>query len=184
MIADQVPMIVDGSGSEFLRLLNPPAIHHTLSKGEQELRYGFYRGSGGQLKRISNVSYSGAFYYQENRRLSSVLNDICDSFELTKDDLALVCKVQSRKTLYNWIDDKSKPRKQAFNRVFELSLIAKAWKQSGLSISREELDTPVIEGKSIFSLLQEDKLDKERILFAGSRLNFSKPGNHIPDPFA
>lgn len=34
-----------------------------------------------------------------------------------------------------------------------------------------ELDSPVIDGQSIKDLLKEDKLDSEKILFAGNRLN-------------
>ncbi|MCU4336101.1 hypothetical protein [Acinetobacter dispersus] len=77
----------------------------------------------------------------------------------------------SRKTLFNWKQKESAPNKRKAQNIFELYLLAKNWKDAGFTTDSFELETPVIDDKSIKDLLKEDKIDSEKILFAGNRLS-------------
>ena len=77
----------------------------------------------------------------------------------------------ARKTLFNWKQRESAPNKKKAQNIFDLYLLAKNWKDAGFTTDSFELDSPVIDGQSIKDLLKEDKLDSEKILFAGNRLN-------------
>lgn len=167
------------------------ATHIFLTKEELEARYGLYRGSGGSLSGFSNATYSGTnnapvlVQSEVDNKLASVVHDICFAFGLTKEELAKVCQVQSRKTLYNWIDGKATPRKSAMSRIFDLLIISQAWMQAGFSSDKVSLHSPILDGVSIFELLSLDVLDKELIIFAGSRLNLSSSiQGSLEDPFA
>ncbi len=118
-------------------------------------------------------------------KLATAVNEICLAFGLTKDEVAQVCNVQSRKTLYNWINGEAKPRKSAMSRIFDLLVISRAWTSSGFTADRERLNEPVLGNQSVFDLLNKLDIDKDRILFAGSRLNMLTPANdEFADPFA
>jgi hypothetical protein len=178
--------------------------HQFLSQEEMKQFFGVYQGSGGYISGISNVTFSGAnnipstlvnrkdvsiktisgSLKPDDNRFSSQVNKICSTFSLTKDELSQVCKIKSRKTLYNWIDGTSKPRKSTMGRIFDLLIIAQAWKQSGFTNKSELINTPILDGLSVLELLTDDVLDKELILFAGSRLNlFSGLEKVLQDPF-
>lgn len=180
-----------GSGLIDWRSISPPAIYLKLSREEQARFFGLYRGSGGKLNTIFSHVPSGASNIpvqnelQHNNKLETTLSNISSTFNLTKDELAHICHVQSRKTLYNWIDGKATPRKSAMSRVFDLYIIAQAWKQSGFSRDKISLRRPMIGEQSLYDLLSRDSLDKELILFVGSRLHLtSSLQETIPDPFA
>lgn len=188
---DLTVMDYDGypvTGSHY-RNVNLPAIYRTLSKEDQE-QFGLYQGSGGIVVGFFSNQVSGSnnipvsINTRENK-LEETVRNICKVFSLTKEELTKACKVHSRKTLYNWIDGISAPRKTAMSRIFDLSLITQAWQQSGFSIDRESLHRPILDGLSVFDLLANGILDKERILFAGSRLKLSSVSQTtIKDPFA
>lgn len=167
----------------------PPAIHLVLSEGDA-LRQNFalYRGSGGEVASLLFSTPSGAstkVHAESQNKLASAVNEICLAFGLTKEELAQVCKVQSRKTLYNWINGEAKPRKSAMSRVFDLLVTARAWRSSGFSADREKLHEPILGDQSVFYLLSQTEIDKERVLFAGSRLSLTSPvKNDLSDPFA
>lgn len=175
------------SGSN--RFFSPPAIHLTLSQEELlERSFSLYQGSGGTVATLLSTTPSGAYtkvYVAPKNKLATIVNDICDSFGLTKDELARACGIQSRKTLYNWINGEATPRKSAMNRLYELQLLSRAWLTSGFSIDRSQLFEPVVDGKSVFDLLSEPNVDRDTALFAGSRLNLMSPvKGDLPDPFA
>ncbi|WP_412758187.1 helix-turn-helix domain-containing protein [Legionella bozemanae] len=113
-----------------------------------------------------------------------VLDFLTSCFNLTKEELASICKI-SRKTIYNWIDGFSEPRKAALERLFDLLMVAKAWKLNLLPNDSKMLRTPVLNGKSVLDLLKEDELNNEQILFAGSRLVLLSPFDsaELKDPF-
>ncbi len=179
-----------GTGSSH-QYVNPPGVHLMLSREELENRYGFYQASGGALSTIYSVTLSGSNHIptlieqQSHNKLATTVQTIGSVFCLTKDELAQVCHVQSRKTLYNWIDGKANPRKTAMYRIFDLYTIAQAWKQAGFISDKVALHRPILDQLSLFDLLVRDSLDKELVLFAGSRLTLSSPtSNKIEDPFA
>lgn len=164
------------------------------SKEEIEQSLGIYEGSGGNVLgffdiTIRRVPISGgsnipAKLESPANKLSMTIQRICTAFGVTKDELAKICKIDSRKTLYNWIDGKSKPRRSAMERLFDLALIAQAWKQAALPNDRESMYRPILGNMSVFDLLTSDKLDREAILFAGSRIALSSTRQTLSDPFA
>ncbi|RVU31744.1 helix-turn-helix domain-containing protein [Neptunomonas marina] len=170
------------------KALNPPAIHLILP--EEELQKGFtlYRGSGGNVSSLFSVTPTGAntkIIKESHNNLASTVNDITAAFALTKEELADVLKVQSRKTLYNWIKGEVTPRKTAMQRVFNLMTLVKAWQHAGLELTKEQLHQPVVNNLSIFQLLIEAEIDKDLVLFAGSRLQLqAQPTPALADPFA
>lgn len=91
-------------------------------------------------------------------------------FSMTESEIAQSIGI-SRKTLFNWKQRESAPNKQKAQNIFDLYLLAKNWKDAGFTTDSFELELPVIGGQSIKDLLKEDKLDSEKILFAGNRLN-------------
>lgn len=173
-----------GSGSV------PVAIYYELSEVELERTSVNYIASGGFASHFFTTDLSGSnntfgdTKISENN-ISRIVKEIRSVFGLTKKEFASVCQIKSRKTLYNWIDGVSVPRKKTMGRMFDLRIISEAWVQSALSIDKESLHQPVLDGVSIYELLMKDILDKELILFAGSRLNMpSMSNNKLKDPFA
>jgi hypothetical protein len=153
--------------------------------------FDLYYGSGGQLTPFFTTSISGGKEVPSKKtateiEASRIIEYISSCFDLTKDELAHICKVQSRKTLYNWIDGSSTPRASTMGRLFDLFMIAKAWKQTNLSNDRKVLSIPVVRGQSIMDMLKESILSREKILFAGSRLALLSTFDetNLRDPFA
>lgn len=177
------------SGSnEFGRVANPPAIHSIYTKEELEQAYSLFQGSGGVVASMLNFPISGAktqVTQNSQNKFAAAVNEICAAFGLTKEELAQVCHIQSRKTLYNWINGETSPRKSAVSRIFNLLAVAQAWKHAGFSSERDLLRQPVLDGENLFDILNQPTIDQELILFIGSRLNFMSPSKSaISDPFA
>jgi len=86
-------------------------------------------------------------------------------FHLKDDELKLVMELQVDKNSENYWKNRSL-------RHFHLSMLCADWKYNGLKIKRNQLKKPVLNGKSIFDMLNEELINKNQILFAGSRLNF------------
>lgn len=177
---------LSSSGSS--RYIKPPAIYRTLSDTELPKGGNFYNGSGGKFSFFES-SYTGSkttvSATEESYSLPKALEEIMRAFDLIPADLAQALKVKSRKTIYNWINGEASPRKSAIERIFELLMIARAWEQSAMASYKESLHTPVLGEESLLDLISSDKLDKERILFAGSRAQlFASPAKNIRDPFA
>lgn len=186
---DMVNDVYCASGGRYSVTL--PAIHQVLAeegmfKSALSL---LYRASGGGISTLLSNTPSGAntkVHIKSQNNLALAVDEICLAFGLTKEELAQICKIQSRKTLYNWINGESKPRKAAMNRIFDLLLTARSWTSSGFTVDREYLHTPLLNDQSLFDLLSESRIDKERILFAGSRINMllSQTAKDFSDPFA
>jgi hypothetical protein len=169
--------------------LAPSVVQRQLRKSEfLDSGFAFYQGSGGVVATFSSRTTSGTnteIYGGINEGLASIINEIRLAFDLTKEELAKVCKVKSRKTVYNWIDGTSRPRKEAMSRIFDLILIARAWSNSGFKVNAQTLHKLIIDQQSMFELLQKTNLDKELILFAGSRLAIEPPEKvSFSSPFA
>lgn len=189
LIATDLPTDVHYASGAFNNYVNPPAIHLVLPEGEGlKQAFSLYQGSGGVVTSLLSITPSGAntqVHAVPQNKLATAVNEISLAFGLTKEELAQVCNVQSRKTLYNWINGEAKPRKSAMSRIFDLLVIARAWNGSGFTTDREQLHEPVLGDQSVFDLLSQSEIDKERILFAGSRLNMISPvKDELSDPFA
>lgn len=119
------------------------------------------------------------------KNLKATVDEVCKTFGLTKDELAQILNIQSRKTLYNWINEEAVPRKSVMIRLFDLLLVAKAWRSSGFNIKKVQLRKPVVDGQSVFDLLSQPKIKQELILFAGTRLSLmATPAERLQSPFA
>ena len=187
--AEALPDFEFQSTGSFQSTLAPLAIHKVISREELESRFGLYKGSGGELRNFYTSTLSGShsiFSELENlpKGIAHVVENLRLAFSLTQEDLAEICQVQSRMTLNNWINEKTTPRKAKLNRLFDLDVVAQAWLQEGQNIDKTMLHQPVVGGDSLFDLLRRDKIDRDLILFAGSRLNFSMPAKELDDPFA
>lgn len=106
----------------------------------------------------------------QSNALEEKLELIKTVFSMTEVEIAQSIGV-ARKTLFNWKRKEFPPNKKKAQNIFDLYLLAKNWKDSGFTTDAFELSLPVIDGQSIKDLLKEDKLDSEKILFAGNRLN-------------
>jgi hypothetical protein len=164
---------------------------HCIIKNDRDLSYfDLYQGTGGSIApaRASNTPATGSniqIKKASQNKLEISLNEICNAFGLNREELATICHVNSRKTLYNWIDGKTTPRKPAMKRVFDLLSAADSWKHAGFSGDRDQLQQPVLDGQSLFDILNQEKIDSELILFVGARLNIMSPSKGtISDPFA
>lgn len=185
---DISPEFYNGSGSPVNYRPGTEYRFEHQSSPLAELDFMLYQGSGGTYTSSLDTSPSGSrtvIDFGSKHALSSVIEEISSAFGLNKTDLASVCKVQSRKTLYNWINGEAEPQKETLHRIFDLLVIARAWKHSGLPTDRNSIFSPTTKGQSIFDLLRAEALDKSLILFAGSRANLLSSGNGpLQDPFA
>jgi hypothetical protein len=163
-----------------------------LSEPVSEVYYDdlFFAPSGGIQKSKLSTHVSGLISepYKVNSKhqllIQNVIENVCDVFALSKGSLAELCDV-TRKTVYNWIDKPDTLRSHSARRLFELNVAAIDWKQSGFKLDKVQLKAPVLGRESILSILNESPLNKERLLFAGSRLNIlSLTSDKISDPFA
>lgn len=189
LIATDLPTDAYYASGVFNHYANPPAIHLVLPESEGlKQTFSLYQGSGGVVASLLSITPSGAntqVHTAPQNKLATAVNEICMVFGLTKEELAQVCNIQSRKTLYNWINGEAKPRKAAMSRIFDLLVTARAWLSSGFAADREQLHEPVLGNQSVFDLLNQPEIDKDRILFAGSRLNMLSPAkDELSDPFA
>lgn len=164
------------------------AIHLYVAEDELAARFRLYRGTGGSFALATDMPTTGAKVKIEDRSegsLAEAVNHISSTFGLTKDEFARACHVETRKTIYNWINGDANPRKSALRRIFDLHSVADAWKSCGFSLSRADLHSPQAEGISLFEALCKDEIDLARVLFIGSRINtMSAPARTISDPFA
>jgi len=188
LIATDIPLDLHFSGGTFNQAANQAAIHLVLTKEELEQRFLLYQGSGGSVTSMYSISITGAKTQVKQvaqNKLESAVSYIRTTFGLTKEELTQVFHIQSRKTLYNWINGESNPRKPAMKRIFDLLIAAKAWKHSGFSSDREQLRQAVLDGQNLFDILNQEIVDKELILFIGSRLNIMSPTKSaISNPFS
>lgn len=166
----------------------PIAVHLYLSGNELAERYQLYRGTGGIFALTTETPITGTnvqIKTSSERNFAIAMDHICSTFGLTKDEFAQACHVQSRKTLYNWINGEASPRKKALRRIFDLHSAANAWKTGGFPPVKENLHTPQAEGRSLFDALCEPNIRLDLVLFIGSRITtMSVKSKSISDPFA
>ena len=188
LIATDMPPDIYLGNAIFNRVANPTAIHLTYTNEELARIYSLHQGSGGKIASMFSTSLSGTKTQVEQapqNKLAAAVNEICTAFGLTKEELAQVCHIQSRKTLYNWINGEAIPRKSTMSRIFDLLTVAQAWKHAGLSGDRDVLRQAVLDGENLFDILNQPEIDKELILFVGSRLSLMSPAKGvISKPFA
>jgi transcriptional regulator with XRE-family HTH domain len=190
LVATDLPPEAYTASGSYALFSNPPSIILVLNPEERYLTqtYALYQGSGGGITSFLSISPSGAktqISPEPRNKLAMAINEISSAFGLTKEALAQVCQVETRKTLYNWINGETTPRKQTMSRIFDLLITARAWTQAGLTIGQAELEQPVLDNQSVLDLLSQPEIDKERILFAGSRLDLARNDQNILiDPFA
>ncbi len=169
-----------GSNQAVYMFVNAPDINKPVT---------IYLATGGALTPFFSTAITGEVPFPKvepyGPKLHNVINTLTSCFNLTKDELATICKIQSRKTLYNWADGYSKPRALTMKRLFDLLMIANAWGQAGFPNDHESLHRSILQGGSVFDMLRNDNLDKDRILFAGSRLALTRSDRtSLKDPFA
>lgn len=156
-------------------------IQHVVSPPRGNIN--FYRASGGTPTLFFISSSGDVVIERTDSRPQNIINEISSCFNLTKEELASVCKVQSRKTLYNWMEGRQ-PRASTMERLFDLLMIATAWKQSNFPNDYESLRRASLGKSSVLEMLKSDTLDREKILFAGSRLALINSGSTLlRDPF-
>ena len=166
----------------------PPAIHKSLTREEMSERFGLYQGSGGSLSGIFSTPQTGKYNLKtqdvgSHNPITLALDKIRLIFSLNNDELRQVL-LKSRKTIYNWLDGSSTPHKSNLSRLFHLLTLAEEWEKAGFQITNNDLYTPILESQSVFSMLSDSELDRDKILFAGSRLSLLIKKKPLKDPFA
>ena len=178
------------SGSSSIsRFANRPAIHLVIPDAELiKQKFSLFQGSGGKLMPYHSSNQSGGnvvVTVPTPNNLVNAVREICNFFGLSKLELTQVLKLQSRKSLYNWLNGETVPRKSTMDRVFDLLIITRALKSSGFSSTNEHMHNPVIGRASMLDLLKETEINQERIIFAASRLqSLMHSNNSLSDPFA
>lgn len=159
-----------------------------LSQDELPMSPLFSLRSGGEAGFPFFTPATGSNVYVEQSsktNLTTVVDEICSSFDLSKDELARVCKVKSRRTLYNWISGKVAPRKKAMSRLFDLLMLSKRVQSSGLKLGKELIHQKVIDGASVFDMLSDEFINEDLIIFSLSRLSLNHQSvKTLDDPFA
>lgn len=146
----------------------------------------FTEGSGGRLVPETIVVNTGSRVTLERYTpdpLESLLERIQSAFGLNKDELAKVCNT-TRKTIYNWLGGTSEPQERNRERLFVLDVLADDWAGAGYSTDRVILKQPIVDGRSVFEMLCEDPIDRDLVLFAGSRIALHDRRSPLMDPFS
>lgn len=147
-----------------------------------------YVASGGAYSSLISSTASGSnliIDYQKSNSFSDSVDYISEAFNLTKKQLKEILQIKSRKTLYNWINEESQPRKTTMHRLFDLRVLAEAWNHAGFNLDKRYLIEKVLNNKSLLDYLIQNDLDQDTILFIGSRLSFiSSEPSKISDPFS
>lgn len=169
---------------------SPPAITRYWHPEEALMREVLWMLDGsGSVGAIFDLGSGASTFLQRTNlipktegSLKVALGEIGNTFALTKEQLA-DCLLVTRKTIYNWLDGTSSPQQTNFSRLYEFKLLCKDWRYKNLAVDKLQLTEPVIDNKSLLDLLKEEKLDLERILFAGSRLGIDHIAKPLLDPF-
>lgn len=135
------------------------------------------KGSGGDIVPTAIFGQTGATIYLEVKQLPinplrSNLEKVERAFGLSKDELSRVCGT-TRKTIYNWLSGESQPQRRNLSRLFDLAVLAKDWVELGYGNDHLDIRQPIIDSENVFDLLCASTIDRELILFAGSRLNLA-----------
>jgi len=115
--------------------------------------------------------------------LLKVLNQIEKTFGLNRAELARVCGT-TRKSVYAWADGNATPHARNLQRLFELQLLARDWREAGFPNERARVHEPILDDRSVFDLLCDKALDPAQVRFAGSRLTLAHmTSTQLSDPF-
>jgi hypothetical protein len=114
------------------------------------------------------------------------IKEIKRVFCLTDKELSKVFLLSSRRTITNWTEPGSNgPKQDAIDRIFNLVTLARDWEDHGYTVTKSSLHLPLVDGKSLLTLLSDEAIDKSLILFSGSRLTLLGAGEVVlKDPFA
>jgi hypothetical protein len=114
---------------------------------------------------------------------SSMLVKICSVFCLSMDKVTAIFDVPED-VILNWLDGKAAPKGVIRRRVVDLFIISRDLRSSGFLISEKDLETEIVQGRSLYDFLCAKELDRELIMFSGSRLMLHNLGYDIlKDPF-
>lgn len=142
-------------------------------------------GSGGTIVpeffTLSSGSYALVTTVEEDP-LRTLIQRIESTFGMTREELAKACKT-TRKTIYNWLNHEAEPQARNRQRLFDLDILARDWADAGYPQRQDQLNRPLIDGRTVMDLLADDTIDRELILFAGSRLAIGDVNAVLKDPF-
>ena len=99
----------------------------------------------------------------------SVLAKIRATFNLKPVELARACKAPSYEVLMDWAAAGAIPLEEVSHRVFILWVLVEDWTERGFVFDREEMCKPLVDEQSVLDMLTEENLNREKIMFAGSR---------------
>ena len=107
-------------------------------------------------------------------------------FSLTEKELAEVLLLDSQDMLTSRTKWDSQISAKAFtDRIFSVVVLTMDWESYGYNVTNFSLHQPLVDGKSLLSLLSEKKLDNSLILFSGCRLTLLGAGETVlKDPFS
>ncbi len=179
----------NSSGSSVTsRFISRPAIHLVLSEIEVIKRqHSLFQGSGGLLVPHNYNNQSGGSIAVNSTHSTSLINtvhEISSFYGLNKQELAQVLNI-SRKSLYNLLNEDTETRKVTLDRIFNLLIVTRALKNSGLESFNGHIHKTILGGSSFFNLLTANVIDEEKISFAASRLQLIEPASiGLSDPFS
>lgn len=191
---DNLPLdhdLLTGSGAT-----TPTYVQASLSAEELASRQYFMPEMTGSLRNISffTSSHSGSHIriivkpdtpeIAENYTVIQCLDEIKKTFPVTVDELAKILQV-TRRTIYNWRENKALPHKTTMQRLFTLTMVARNIASSGINLTKPVLRDPGTNNTSLLDMLSANTLNAEQIMFSASRLHMvSTAQTAIADPFA
>lgn len=115
----------------------------------------------------------------------TIEDTVCRTFNLTMKELADICD-KTRKTLYDWRNG-SVPRDEAGRHLYALYRAAQNWMAAGNPTPQKPqlTEQPLVNGRTLYTLLREKPIDLDAVRFAGNRLALhALPEEPLEDPFA
>ncbi|ELI1831818.1 hypothetical protein ACOW3S_004418 [Vibrio fluvialis] len=172
----------------------------TISKAFEEVQgtgittarwvYASSSNSGGTIYFDSSRDRSNpviTFLDNADKKISKstqLIMDIKTAFELSDSELASIFDA-SRKSVHNWTNTDQKPSKSKLARIVQVYDVLNSWKENGYPIDSESIRTPADNSPSLLEMLSQDNINKDKILFLGSKLMLDKGfENELEDPFA
>lgn len=177
-------MEIDLQYIENLNSIKSPAHIQTISETYDPV---FFSEISGSINVILDQTVSGSSLQNIHSKHLSLLNKnlrfVNDTFKLTDNELATLCKV-TRKTIHNWKNDNLKMHSKNSSRLFNLVIASKNWIENGYQLTKNELHNKVISNKSVFDILSESPINLNILNMAGQRLAFSQKPKELDNPFA
>ena len=145
-------------------------VQYTMQQRYSNDVTGYFSPNGSWFEQQNGSGQNVRFVVDEPENgIEQKLDTIKKAFVMSEDELAQRLGVQ-RKTVFNWKKQQSSPKVDKAQLIFDLYLLAKNWLDAGFSTSSFDLNSPVLAGQSVKTMLHEATLDSEKILFAGQRL--------------